>query len=207
MSASTWLELFGYLASVLVAVSLMMSAIIKLRIINLFGSTFFSIYGFMIGALPVGFLNGFIALINIYYLFQIFSEKEYFKTLKLNSGSEYVSYFLNFYKDDILKFIPSFRFDNLESLNVLAVLRNTNPAGIIIYKQIDDHTIEIELDYVIPGYRDFKIAKFAFAELRKLGITIIYSQPGNEVHQNYLKRMGFVEKEMNNKPVFYLEMN
>ncbi|HSV76380.1 MAG TPA: hypothetical protein VLH37_05040 [Bacteroidales bacterium] len=62
------LEWIGYIASVVVAVSLMMVSIVKLRWLNLVGSAVFSFYGFAIGAYPVGVLNLFIALVNIYYL-------------------------------------------------------------------------------------------------------------------------------------------
>ena len=71
-----WLEWLGYLASLIVLISLLMSSIVKLRWINLVGSSLFSLYGFLIGALPVGFMNFGIALINIYYLIQIYRTKE-----------------------------------------------------------------------------------------------------------------------------------
>ena len=60
-----WIEWFGYAASVVVAISLMMSSIVKLRWLNLTGATMFSSYGFIIGALPVGFLNLFIVVITV----------------------------------------------------------------------------------------------------------------------------------------------
>ena len=63
-----WIEWFGYAASVVVAISLMMSSIVKLRWLNLTGATMFSSYGFIIGALPVGFLNLFIVVINVVHL-------------------------------------------------------------------------------------------------------------------------------------------
>ncbi|WP_138417511.1 YgjV family protein [Aquibacillus sediminis] len=67
-----WLEWLGYLASFIVLVSLLMSNILKLRWINLLGSGLFSLYGFLIGALPVGFMNLGIVFINIYYLVQLY---------------------------------------------------------------------------------------------------------------------------------------
>ena len=48
-----WVEWFGYAASVVVAISLTMSSIIKLRWFNLTGAAMFSVYGFVIGAWPV----------------------------------------------------------------------------------------------------------------------------------------------------------
>ena len=62
------LEMVGYTASVLVAISLMMRSLHKLRIINLSGSFLFTVYGFAIGAYPVAVLNAFIVLVNLFYL-------------------------------------------------------------------------------------------------------------------------------------------
>ena len=68
-----YVEIIGYAASILVAISLTMSQILKLRIYNLIGALAFCIYGFLIPAYPIFFVNGFIVCINIYYLvFMIF---------------------------------------------------------------------------------------------------------------------------------------
>ncbi len=65
-------EWVGYLASVLVAISLMMANIKKLRWWNLIGSALFVVYGVAIAAYPVALVNLFIVLINIYYLTKIY---------------------------------------------------------------------------------------------------------------------------------------
>jgi len=72
MDAINFYELLGYSASVLVALSLTMRSVVKLRVINLAGAMLFTAYGLVIGALPVAALNFFIALVNIYYLHQMF---------------------------------------------------------------------------------------------------------------------------------------
>ncbi len=69
-------ELFGFAASVIVAISLMMKNIVKLRIANGIGCAMFSAYGFIIGALPVALMNGFIMFVNIYYLIKMYQEKQ-----------------------------------------------------------------------------------------------------------------------------------
>ena len=63
-------ELLGYMASVFVAVSLMMRSLVKLRVINLVGAVLFTVSGLIIAAYPVAVVNGFIVLVNIYYLQQ-----------------------------------------------------------------------------------------------------------------------------------------
>ena len=199
------IEIFGYLASVLVAVSLMMSAILKLRIINLIGAAFFSVYGFIIGAYPVGFLNGFIALVDIYYLIEIFSAKEYFRTLHVRPDSEYVKYFLDFHSSDIKKFIPSFDFNIAAHSDVILLLRNSVPAGIVYSEFINEDSLFVKLDYVIPGYRDFKLGKYVYPKIfSDKKVKNIFSDPGNKQHEQYLKKMGFEKTGLNSRTVYRL---
>lgn len=69
------IEWVGYTASILVAISLFMTEIIKLRTINIFGSILFVIYGFSVKAYPVGIINTIIVFINLYYLYKLSKEK------------------------------------------------------------------------------------------------------------------------------------
>jgi hypothetical protein len=202
------IEIFGYAGSVLVAVSLMMSSIVKLRIINLIGAVVFSTYGFIIGALPVGFLNGFIALVDIYYIIEIFSTKEYFRVLEVKHYSEYLKYFLEFHAEDIKRFIPTFSFKPREDWIVLFVLRDTVPAGLVCAEYHDEDHLFVNLDYAIPGYRDLKVGKFVFPRIfEKRKVRKIYSEPGNKKHEQYLRRIGFVKTLLDSKPVYSLESN
>jgi hypothetical protein len=103
------IEWVGYGASVLVAVSLLMSSIIRLRWYNTAGSILFSIYGYVIGALPVAIINSFIIIINIYYLYRLYSEKENFRIMEISKDDSYLISFFSYYKDDIKKLFPDFQ--------------------------------------------------------------------------------------------------
>ncbi|WP_394201602.1 uroporphyrinogen decarboxylase [Shewanella waksmanii] len=74
MEAST-IELIGYSASVMVAISLMMKDIIWLRCLNFTGCTLFVIYGVYISAWPVAGMNAFVACINVYHLIKLYRER------------------------------------------------------------------------------------------------------------------------------------
>ncbi len=198
---------FGYAASVVIAVSLTMSSIVKLRTVNLFGAMLFSIYGLIIKAYPVFLLNGFITLVDVYYLLQIFGEKEYFRILEVGANTEYLKYFLKFHESEITKFIPNFKFEPNDKYHVMFVLRDTIPAGLVCSEYLDDDCIYMKLDYAIPGYRDFKMGKYVFQEiLKKKKVKKIYSDSGNKKHEQYLKRMGFVKSSLNSKPVYCLDI-
>ena len=206
------LEWFGYGASVLVAVSLMMSSILKLRWYNLVGASMFSAYGFMIGALPVGFLNLFIALTDIYYLFRIYTEKEYFKLLEIKRDSRYLDFFFSSHKAEIKKFFPDFDFDIVNKENTVGfyLLRNLVPAGVFIGEHDEDDTLFIHLDYVIPQYRDFKLGYYFFNEradfFKKQGYKKFSTLSTTDKHDKYLRKMGFTAISKGNKIVFEKEI-
>lgn len=195
MNAQQAYEIVGYIASVLVAVSLTMSNILRLRIINLVGAVFFTAYGLLIGAYPVAAVNFFIVLIDLYYLFQMRSAKEFFRLLKVEPGSEYLRYFLNFYQKDIHRFQPGFHFEPGGGQLAFFVLRNTVPAGVLIGDLGADGAFRVALDYAIPGFRDFKIGRFVYHDeaqvLRENGIRRVEAQTGSAVHASYFERMGF----------------
>lgn len=69
-------EFIGYLGSLFVGVSLLMTNMKRLRYINFCGCVMFVIYGVFINALPVVFMNAFCALINVYHVLKIIKQKE-----------------------------------------------------------------------------------------------------------------------------------
>ena len=60
------MEKLGILASILVLISFLMKGERKIRLINIFGAACFVIYGLMIKAFSVWFLNSALLLIHIY---------------------------------------------------------------------------------------------------------------------------------------------
>ncbi|MBW3696069.1 hypothetical protein EK599_10195 [Vibrio sp. T187] len=69
-------EILGYAASIMVAISLTMKDIVRLRVLNFIGCGLFTAYGVMIDAWPVVATNGFIACVNIYFLAKMQQEKK-----------------------------------------------------------------------------------------------------------------------------------
>ncbi|MCI0696877.1 hypothetical protein L0337_33340 [candidate division KSB1 bacterium] len=189
-------QILGYTGSVLVAVALMMASIIKLRIISLCGATCFAIYGLAIKAYPVAGLNFLIILIHCYHLYDAFTAKEYFKILAVRPESDYLRYFLNFYDHEIKHFLPDFLYRQSETQLTFFILRDMVPAGLFIAEPQAGDTLFIKIDFVIPGYRDFKIGRFLFAEkaevFKERGVRKISSAPGSPKHEAYLRSMGFV---------------
>ena len=194
MPSHAVLETIGYAASVLVAVSLMMRSLVRLRAINLIGAAAFSLYGVLIHAYPVAALNGAIAVVDVVYLVQMWRQRDYFTLLEVAHDSEYLRGFVAFHRAAIAEFIPGYAYEpEPRQLNLL-VLRNMVPAGALILAP-EGETARVLLDFVIPGYRDFGVGRFLFDEHRAWfldrGIRRLVSAPGRPRHAAYLARMGF----------------
>lgn len=197
------LDWIGYIASLIVLISLLMSSLKKLRWINLVGALLFGVYGFMIGSIPTGLMNVGIVIIDVFYLARMYLSKEFYRALPIENDTDYLNSFLDFYKQDIEKYsdISKINFEKAEVK--LYILRNMNPAGIFICNEYDKKTLEITLDYAIPMFRDFKIGQFIFEKQKLYFLGKGYNRfivfTDNLHHIKYLKKMGFRETKAKTK--------
>ena len=192
-----FLQWIGYLASILIMVSMTMNSIIKFRWINITGALLFSIYGFLINAIPVGILNGIIVLVDIYYLVAIYSKKEIFEILEINAESEYLKRFLSFHNDCIQKILPGFSYSPKMNTVSFFILRNMVVAGLFLAHRENETELHVGLDYVLPEYKDFKNGKYVYFKLKQkfvdAGYTSIVAKGNNLNYFKYLKKLKFKE--------------
>src|SRR5512141_2023968 len=163
MDTRFWLEMIGYLGSVLVAISLMMRSLARLRMINSAGCVVFVIYGILIHAYPVAILNAFIVGINVFYLIRMFRQKDYLQLLEISHDSAYLGSLLDFYGDEVKEIYPDYVHNKESGHPTWLVLRNMVPAGVFILERAGAQA-KVLLDYVIPTYRDFRVAGFFYHE-------------------------------------------
>lgn len=204
-----WVQWLGYLASVLVAVSLMMSSVLKLRFISLLGGAIFSTYGFLIEAYPVAFLNAFIVFINAYYIIKMYSAKEFFKILETEKDSKYLKHFLSFHSDAIKKDFPDFEYKEGENIVSFYLLRDLVPAGVFIGEKLIDGTLLIHLDFVIPQYRDFKLGHYFYLNQEKVfyekGYKRFKCYSSTKTEDKYFLKMGFEEVDSEGKEKVFVK--
>ena len=194
----TLLAWLGYLASGVIVLSMMMSSIIKFRWINLIGALLFSVYGFLIGALPVGVLNGIIVLVDAYYLWQIYRKTEVFEILEIKAKSDYLKRFLAFHNERIQGYSPGFDYQPDKNTLCFFILRNMAVAGLFIAQREQDTILKVQLDLVLPEYKDFKNGQYVYIQLREqfiaAGYKTVIAEGNNKNYFSYLKKLGFVEE-------------
>ncbi len=191
------LDWIGYLASGIIALSMTMNSIVKFRWINLVGAGGFAIYGLLIGAYPVLFLNGFVFFVDVYYLRRIYTKKQLFDILEVRGDNKYLLKFLDYHKDEIQKFFPGFEYKPEINTVSFFVMRNMIVSGLFLAHRKGANVLNVGLDYVIPEYRDYKNGKYVYHRLKNRfiqdGYQKIVAKSSNSKHRQYLKKLGFRE--------------
>ena len=195
-------EIIGYVASCLLLLAMMMTSVVKLRILNTIGCILYIVYGLFIGSYPVALMNAAIACVNIVHICRSLFSKHTFELLGIKNDDSLVAPFINHYKTDIERNFPEFTFSDRPYTCSYVIVRNMNIAGIFLATDMGGGNLLVELDYVIPMYRDFKVGGFLFNTHRDLfknkGIKKIVALSGTPYHTHYLKRVGFEEVSSSN---------
>ncbi|WP_295893957.1 hypothetical protein [uncultured Vibrio sp.] len=188
-----WVEWFGYLASLVVLVSLTMTSIVKLRVINFIGCLLFAAFAYFIDSYPTMLMNLGIAGINIYYLVGLANSKDKFKLVSATIDSEYFDHFVSTNIKDIEQQTTA---SALRSENAaFYMLRNNAIAGLLVGTKHDDGSFDISLDYVTPEYRDLKLANYFYQQspewIKSRGIRVLKAKATTPEHKDYLHQVGF----------------
>lgn len=203
MDASIWHEVVGYVASAIVVLSLTMKSILRLRLIGLAGSLAFFAYGVLIGSIPIAITNVVIMGIHLFFLRKLLGSKEIFSTLRVNPDSRYLQRFLEFHADQIERFQPGFEYSPIPEALPVFILRDMIPAGLLIALPHADGSLEVQLDYATPQYRDFKLGRFVYSDESAVfgHRTGAWSDLWSEAHTRYLERMGFQPRDRDGRTV------
>lgn len=200
-------SLLGYVASLLLAISLLVNNDLKFRWLNTFGCLSFILYGVFINAFPIILTNSILLLINVFYLVRIYRSNENFDLLAFKAGDELINKFLIFHQADIKAYFPDY--DLLDKTNDInfVVLRDMVIANIFAASLMADGTAIVKINYTTPKYRDYKIGKFLFQKEKQFLLThgirrLVYTHVFNKKHEAYLLKMGF-EKELLNEQVYF----
>lgn len=202
----------GYLASILLAISLLVTNDIRFRWLNSFGSIAFILYGISIHAFPIILTNSLLLCINLIYLIKIYRATENFDLLEFKSNDLIIRKFLLFYKNDIQKYFPEYTIDEATNQIRFVVLRDLVIANIFVAQVDENGTAFVKINYTVEKFRDFKVGRFIFEKENKYlfekGVKqIAYDIVTNKNHERFLKIMGFEKRLINGKNCFFKKLN
>ena len=183
------LELIGYTGSLLVIVSMLMTSVVKLRIINTIGSVIFCGYAIAIHSYPTAAMQVCLIIINIINLYKLNNTKKEYSAVEEKADDAFIAHFLSVNSEDIKKFFPDFSAPAAGD-KIFLITCEQIPAGIFIAED-NSSALKVKLDYTTPAYRDCSAGKFLYSHLQKIGIKKISAETKIPAHEKYLNKMGF----------------
>ena len=194
MNGSFWIELIGYIGSTLVVVSMLMSSVVRLRIINTTGSVIFAIYALIIRSYPTALMNFCLVAINLYHLSRLRNTKKHYALFEGDAGDRYLAYLTAYFREDIAKFFPDFTLEKAKNGNsrIFTVCCDNEVAGILA-GSVQQDEMDVLLDYTTPIYRDCSVGSFLYEKLPAYGIRRLVYRGENTAHSEYLEKMGFTK--------------
>ncbi len=195
MNSILMIELIGYLGSALVVVSMLMTSVVKLRIVNTIGSAIFMGYALVIGSYPTALMNFCLIAINVYQLWRLMRDQKQYRLIETDLRDGFVSYFLDRNGEDIRKWFPEFSVRGLEGEKVCLVCCEDNPAGLFIGKTVRPGELEIVLDYATPVYRDTSVGRYLYGQLKREGYRSLVFNGNAPEHVAYMEHIGYVRND------------
>ena len=195
MSKALALEMFGYLGSLLVLVSMLMTSVVRLRVINLIGSAVFAAYAILIRSYPTAFLNGCLVVINLVHLLRLRNaDDKSYEIQRINAGEGFSEWFIRQYQDDIRQFFPAFNATDARNADGFAVFFENQAAGILLGNR-KDADFEVLLDYTTPAFRDCSVGEHLYNGLPNCGIERLVCAADSPEHVQYMEKMGFERQD------------
>lgn len=196
-----WLEIIGWVGSILVVVSLTQARVLRFRWLNLIGSTIATIYNAIVGIWPFAAMNGAIALINIFWLFKLYRQRHStatYQTVRVDWDDAYLAHLLGSHADDMASFWLGFSQNQIdETCLVFLVVCADETVGVVCLRPNGLGQATVLLDWVSARYRDFTPGEFVYRQsgvFAEDGITSLHVDAKHH-DDAYLTRMGFCRND------------
>ncbi|MET7753040.1 hypothetical protein [Micromonospora sp. NPDC005367] len=197
-----WLELVGWVGSVVLVWSLLQTRVLRLRALNLIGCLILIGYNAAIRVWPMVGLNVVLAVINIWYLRRMLAtrhDEATYQVVEVGVHDQFLAHTLRVHAGDIAKFNPGFRWPadddrpgGTGERSAFLVVRADEVVGVVLAHAEAHDVAQIDLDYVTQRFRDFTPGEFVYRQSRLFtdrGFRRVVSPPG--MVAPYYHRLGF----------------
>ncbi len=182
-------EIFGYIGTALVIVSMMMTSLLKLRIINILGSVISLIYSLICNTWPIVIMNLCLILINVFQIIKQYNYTKNIKIKKLNQLDQSILLFIDYHKEKINELFSQYLLD-LNKKEIFAFYNNYQIVGIIIGTK-KDNIFNIEIMYFEESYKYIINKNFLLDFLLSDNISLLSINKFNMNHIKKLEKLGF----------------
>ncbi|MBO5040604.1 MAG: hypothetical protein J6D09_05860 [Clostridia bacterium] len=163
-----YLEIFGYIGTALVLLSMMMTKLSMLRIFNICGSVISAAYSYLSDAMPVVLLNLGLIVINLIHLVMEGIKKKQFNVISKDVNDEVINAFLEKNCEDIKKRFPDLVLNIGNGSKIYMVYSGKEPVGIFVGGE-ENGDLRISFGYSAPGYKYGEVVMRFMTELKNNG--------------------------------------
>lgn len=212
MHASVLIEAVGYLGSILVLVSFLMTSVVKLRIVNAIGGLICAVYALLIHSYPTAIMNFCLVGINLRFLWRLGCAARDYRLVPVSLTESYVKDFLNRYGNDIAVSFPGRGWDTERLNRAWLCCSGASTAGILLGCE-ENGVLDVALDYTTPAFRDCSVGAYLLRRLPGEGVREIRYAKAEPGHVDYLKKTGWVQdgdnwrKELQSSRITKTELN
>lgn len=199
MTEELWFAAFGWIGSILVVWSLMVSRVLRFRWMNFAGSVIATIYNAAIQLWPFFAMNLAIAVIDAVWIRRLTRERHddaVYKVIPVAPQDAFLHHVLATHAADIAKERPDFAAEPTadERRATFLVVRGDENVGVVAIRDEGAGVGHVELDWVKPTFRDFTPGEFVYRESHALadaGFRTLEVEQTASTDEVYLRRMGF----------------
>ena len=183
-----YIEIFGYIGTALVIISMLMTSVTKLRTINLCGSVISATYAAITNAWPIFVMNVCLIIINGFHLIRQYTRKNNLFLILSQKNDPLLLNFLEKNHHHLKKLLPNYALFNKN--NYYLIYNDNEIIGILIGNK-NNNSFDIDLFYLQPKHRHLNV----FPILSKNNIYELSSHSKTTNYNNYLKKIGFTYKD------------
>jgi hypothetical protein len=192
----TALDLLGWAGSALLVYSVLQTRILRLRLFNCVASAVLVIFNAAIAVWPMVGLDVALTAINGYYIVRLLRGRHDLRTYQVaevQPTEGYLRHLLHSFETDIRRFNPGFTPSEADGV----VLTGAETVGVVLARDAGDGSAQVELDYVLPKYRDFCPGEFVYRRsgvFAARGYRRVIAPPRMLGAEDYLTKVGFRSK-------------
>jgi len=190
-----WLELIGWAGSAVLVWSLLQTAILRLRVLNLVGCVVLIGYNAAAAVWPMVGLNVVLAVINVWYLRGMLATRHdaaTYEVVEVGVDDQFLAHTLRVHAADIARFNPGFTWHRSGKRSAFLVVKADEVVGVVLAHAEPGGVAQIDLDYVTQRFRDFTPGEFVYRRSQLFtnqGFRQVISPPG--MIAPYYHRLGF----------------
>ena len=192
------MDALGWVGSALLVWSLLQTAVLRFRVLNLVASLALVAFNAIIAVWPMVALNVVIAGINVWHIARLLRtrhDERAYEVVEVGPDEAYLRWFLRQHESDIARWNPSFSWPgDAPGRSAFLVMRGPETIGAVLVRDAGDGVAAVELDYVVPEYRDFTPGEFVYRRsglFQSRGFRRIVAPAGMRGGLAYFTRVGF----------------